>query len=75
MQALSPDAEQAADALSRAARDAARDLAGASSAAKDAALRAAAAGLRRAETALLAANHEDVERARPRATPAPSSIA
>jgi len=62
--ALSPDAEQAADSLSRAARDAARVLAQASSAAKDSALRAAADGLRRAEAALLEANREDVERAR-----------
>jgi glutamate-5-semialdehyde dehydrogenase len=61
---LPPDAEQAADALSRAAREAARVLAQASSAAKDGALRAAAEGLRRAEAALLEANRGDVERAR-----------
>ncbi len=62
--ALSPDVERAVDALSRAAREAARTLAGASTAAKDQALRAAAAGLRAAEDALLAANRGDVERAR-----------
>ncbi len=62
--ALSPDVEQAVDAFSAAARDAARRLAGASTAAKDQALRAAAAGLRRAQAALLDANRGDLERAR-----------
>src|SRR5262245_38921641 len=62
--ALSPDVEHAVDALSCAARDAARGLAGASTAAKDQALREAAAGLRRAERALLEANRSDVERAK-----------
>jgi len=62
--ALSPDVEHAVDALSHAAREAARGLAGASTAAKDRALREAAAGLRRAERALLEANRSDVDRAK-----------
>ncbi|MCW5893596.1 MAG: glutamate-5-semialdehyde dehydrogenase [bacterium] len=61
---LPADAERAADALSAAARDAIRVLAGASSADKDRALRDGAAGLRAAETRLLAANAEDLERGR-----------
>src|SRR5262245_35732303 len=64
MQALSPEAEQAAETVSQAARTAAKALAGASTAAKDRALRDAAAGLRQAEAALLEANRGDVERAR-----------
>src|SRR5215471_5418499 len=60
--ALSPDLERAADVLSRDAR--ARALAGASSAVRDRALRDAAARLRRAEAALLAANADDVGRAK-----------
>src|SRR5262245_48951204 len=64
MQALSPEAEQAAETVSQAARTAAKALAGASTAAKDRALRDAAAGLRQAEGTLLEANHDDVERAR-----------
>jgi glutamate-5-semialdehyde dehydrogenase len=60
---LVPDVERAVDALSAASRSAARALAGASTAAKDRALRDAAAGLRGAESALLAANRSDVERA------------
>jgi glutamate-5-semialdehyde dehydrogenase len=60
--ALSPDVEHAVDTLSRAAREAARALAGASTAAKDQALRAAAAGLRHAERPLLEANRRDVAR-------------
>src|SRR5258706_9278239 len=61
---LSPDVEHAADALVRAARTAARALAGASSATKHEALRRAAAGLRRVEAAILAANRDDLERTR-----------
>ena len=65
MQALSPDAEQAADALvaRRARRRARRSHA---RPARPRTLRCAArpTGLRRAETSLLAANHEDLERAR-----------
>jgi glutamate-5-semialdehyde dehydrogenase len=64
MQPLPPDAEARADALSAAARTAARALAGASTVAKDAALRDAARRLRAEHPRLLAANHEDVERAR-----------
>jgi glutamate-5-semialdehyde dehydrogenase len=62
--ALSTDVERAVETFSRSARAAARVLAGASTVAKDQALRAAATGLRRDETALLAANAEDVARAR-----------
>ena len=61
---LPPDAERTADALVRAARTAARALAGASSTAKDEALRGAAAGLRRGQASLLEANHRDLERTR-----------
>jgi len=61
---LSPEVERSADALVRAAREAARALAGASSTAKDDALRRAADGLRRAEGAVLEANHGDLERTR-----------
>jgi glutamate-5-semialdehyde dehydrogenase len=65
MQAPLPsDAERTADALVRAARTAARALAGASSTAKDEALRRAADGLRSAERAILDANHADLERTR-----------
>src|SRR5262245_15279713 len=64
MQALSPEAEQAAETVSQAARTAAKALAGASTAAKDRALRDAAAGLRQAEGTLLEANRRDVERAK-----------
>ena len=64
MQALPPDAERTADALVRAARTAARALAGASSTAKDDALRRAADGLRHGQAALLEANHGDLERTR-----------
>jgi glutamate-5-semialdehyde dehydrogenase len=60
----STDAERTADALVRAARTAARTLAGASSTAKDDALRRAAEGLRRSEAALLEANRSDLERTR-----------
>jgi len=62
--ALPPDAEHTAEALSAAARAAARLLAGASPAAKDRALAGAAAGLRAASERLLAANRDDVERTR-----------
>ena len=62
--ALSPDLERAVDVLSRDAREAARALAGSSSAVRDRALRDAAARVRRAETALLAANADDVARAK-----------
>ena len=61
---LSPEAEQAVETFSGAARAAAKALAGAATAAKDRALRAAAAGLRRAEATLLEANRSDVEGAR-----------
>ncbi len=61
---LSTDAERTADALVRAARDAARVLAGAPSTRKDDALRRAADGLRRDERALLDANERDLERTR-----------
>jgi glutamate-5-semialdehyde dehydrogenase len=61
---LSPDVERTADGLVRAARAAARTLAGASSVAKDDALRRAADGLRRREAGLLAANQGDLERTR-----------
>jgi len=61
---LPPDAERTADALVRAARTAARALAGASSTAKDEALRGAAAGLRRDQASLLEANHTDLARTR-----------
>jgi len=64
MQALSPEAQQAAETVSQAARTAAKALAGASTAAKDRALRDAAVGLRQAEATLLEANRGDVERAR-----------
>jgi glutamate-5-semialdehyde dehydrogenase len=60
----SSDAERTADALVRAARTAARTLAGASSTAKDDALRRAAEGLRRSEAALLEANRSDLDRTR-----------
>src|SRR6185369_1957921 len=59
---LSSDAEHTADGLVRAARTAARTLAGASSTAKDDALRRAADALRRAEARLLEANASDLER-------------
>ena len=62
--ALSPDVERAVEALSRDAREAARALAGSSSAVRDRALRDAAARMRSAQAALLAANAEDVTRAR-----------
>jgi glutamate-5-semialdehyde dehydrogenase len=55
---------RAAETLSAAARSGARALAGTSTAARNAALRAAAARLRRDQAAILAANREDVERAR-----------
>jgi glutamate-5-semialdehyde dehydrogenase len=61
---LAPEAVEAADRLTAAARAAARALAGAPTSAKDAALRAGAAGLRRAQAELLAANAADVDRAR-----------
>ena len=61
---LPPDAERTADALVRAARTAARALAGASSTAKDEALRGAADGLRRDQASLLEANHADLARTR-----------
>ncbi|MFN8542600.1 MAG: glutamate-5-semialdehyde dehydrogenase [Candidatus Binatia bacterium] len=64
MQPLPADVEHAVEALTAEARAAARALAGASTHAKDGALRAAAAGLRRAERVVLAANREDVERTR-----------
>ena len=61
---LSTEAERTADGLVRAARAAARTLAGASSTAKDDALRRAADGMRRAQGRLLEANHADLERTR-----------
>jgi glutamate-5-semialdehyde dehydrogenase len=61
---LDSDAERTADALVRAARTAARALAGASSTRKDDALRRAADGLRRAERSVLDANQRDLERTR-----------
>jgi glutamate-5-semialdehyde dehydrogenase len=61
---LSAEALRTVDALSAAARAAARALAGSSTAARNAALRGAAARLRRDQAAILAANHEDVERAK-----------
>jgi len=64
MSELPADAEREANALSAAARTAARALARASADAKNAALRDAARRLRREQTRLLAANREDVERAR-----------
>jgi glutamate-5-semialdehyde dehydrogenase len=65
MQAPLPSAaEETADRLVRAARAAARALAGAPSTAKDDALRRAADGIRRAESRLLEANHADLERTR-----------
>src|SRR5258705_2307162 len=65
MQAPLPaDAERSADALVRAARAAARTLAGASSTAKNDALQRAADGLRRAQSRLLEANESDLERTR-----------
>jgi glutamate-5-semialdehyde dehydrogenase len=62
--ALAPDVDRTVAELVRAARAAARALAGASSRAKDVALRGAAAGLRAAERTLLEANRADVERTR-----------
>src|SRR5262245_18459845 len=62
--ALSPEAERSADVLVRAARAAARILAGASSSAKNDALARAADGLRRAERTVLDANHAVLERTR-----------
>ena len=65
MQAPLPaDAERSADALVRAARAAARTLAGASSTAKNDALQRAADGLRRAQGRILEANESDLERTR-----------
>jgi glutamate-5-semialdehyde dehydrogenase len=64
MRPLAPDAARLVEAFSAEARAAARALAGASTRAKDAALRAGAARLRGEQRALLAANAEDVERAR-----------
>jgi glutamate-5-semialdehyde dehydrogenase len=65
MQAPLPaDAERTADALVRAARTAARALAGATSTAKNDALQRAADGLRRAQGRLLEANESDLERTR-----------
>ena len=61
---LSSDAEHTADRLVRAARTAARTLAGASSTAKNDALQRAADGLRRAQGRLLEANESDLERTR-----------
>jgi glutamate-5-semialdehyde dehydrogenase len=61
---LPPDVERTADGLVRAARAAARTLAGVSSVAKDDALRRAAEGLRRSAAALLEANRGDLERTR-----------
>jgi glutamate-5-semialdehyde dehydrogenase len=62
---LAAEVDARVDALSGAARTAARALAGASTEAKNAALRAAAARLRGTDApALLAANRTDVERAR-----------
>src|SRR5688572_3731087 len=63
-QQLSADVERQVDALSGAARAAARALATAPTVAKDAALRDAAARLRAETPRILAANREDVERAR-----------
>jgi glutamate-5-semialdehyde dehydrogenase len=60
----SSEPERIAETLVRAARDAARALAGASSTAKDDALRRAADGLRRDQTRLLDANRADLERTR-----------
>src|SRR5262249_14592813 len=62
--AASSDVDGIVERLSLGAREAARVLARASSATKDRALRDAAAGLRGAQAALLAANRDDVERAR-----------
>ena len=62
--ALSPDVERTVDALTAAARDAGRVLAGASSTAKDQALRGAAVRLRREASTVLAANAGDVARTR-----------
>src|SRR4029453_18757133 len=61
---LSTAADDTADALVRAARHAARALAGASSTAKNDALQPAADGLRRAQSRLLEANEADLERTR-----------
>src|SRR5262245_66429582 len=58
------DAAQGIDALTTAARAAAQMLAVSSTNARNAALTGAAAGLRRAEQALLEANREDVAAAR-----------
>src|SRR5215831_7526589 len=63
MQAPSSDAVRAAAMLADGARAAATALARASSAAKDEALRRAAAALR-ADQTILAANREEVQRAR-----------
>jgi glutamate-5-semialdehyde dehydrogenase len=62
--ALSPDVERTVEALTAAARDAARVLAGASSTLKDQALRGAAVRLRRDASTVLAANAGDVARTR-----------
>jgi glutamate-5-semialdehyde dehydrogenase len=64
MSELPAGAEREADALSAAARTAARALARAPADAKNSALRDAARRLRSEQTRLLAANREDVERAR-----------
>ncbi|HWP67512.1 MAG TPA: glutamate-5-semialdehyde dehydrogenase [Candidatus Limnocylindria bacterium] len=64
MMELPADAERRAEALTGAARAAARALAQASTEAKNAALRDAARRLRLEQPRLLAANREDVERAR-----------
>jgi glutamate-5-semialdehyde dehydrogenase len=59
---LGSDVEQTVDGLVRAARTAARALAGASTDAKNAALRGAADNLRRDEARILDANRGDLER-------------
>jgi glutamate-5-semialdehyde dehydrogenase len=64
MQPLPADAERQADALSAAARAAARTLAQAAPDSKNTALRDAARRLRADTARLLAANREDVDRAR-----------
>jgi glutamate-5-semialdehyde dehydrogenase len=61
---LTAEAARAVETLSAAARAAARELAGASTRAKDAALRGGAARLRGEQDRILAANREDVARAR-----------
>ena len=63
-QPLDTDVTKRVDALSGAARTAARGLAGASTRAKDAALRGAANRLRREQADIAAANATDVARAR-----------